>query len=251
MISLHNVTKSFKGSDHYAVQSVSLEVQRGTIHGMIGTSGAGKSTLLRLINLLEVPDEGTVSVNHQELTTLNSRELREARYSIGMIFQHFNLLENKSVFDNVAKPLKLSGYPKEMRHERVMECLAFVGLEHLAKQYPSKLSGGQKQRVAIARALATKPSILLCDEPTSALDPKTTADILKVLQNINEELGVTIVIVSHEFEVIRSICHYVSVMESGRIVETVSNVPQQFMGGKYDPVWFLQELKKEKRDTYA
>lgn len=251
MISLHNVTKIFKGSDHYAVQSVSLDIQKGTIHGMIGTSGAGKSTLLRLINLLESPDEGTVTVNQQELTTLSRRELREARRSIGMIFQQFNLLGNKTVFDNVAIPLKLSGYPKELRNERVMECLAFVGLEHFAKQYPLKLSGGQKQRVAIARALATKPAILLCDEPTSALDPKTTADILKVLQNVNEELGVTIVIVSHEFEVIRSICHYVSVMESGKIVETVSNVPQDFMGGKYDPLWFLQELKKGKRDAYA
>ncbi len=244
LISLHNVSKSYKQDQKalQAVQSVSLKVEKGEIHGIIGASGAGKSTLLRLINLLEVPDEGSVDVGEHTLTTLSSRKLREVRQSIGMIFQHFNLVANKTVFDNVSVPLELAGYSKENRQKRVNECLEFVGLADKAKQYPAQLSGGQKQRVAIARALANRPTVLLCDEPTSALDPQTTGGILEVLKTINKEFGVTIVMVSHEMDVVKSICDKVTVMESGRILQTVSIEPQGFVIPRDDPQWFIQQL---------
>lgn len=245
MILLHNVSKSYKQQNlaaFQAVQSVSLRVEKGEIHGIIGASGAGKSTLLRLINLLEIPDQGTVVVDENTLTTLSSRKLRDARQSIGMIFQHFNLVANKTVFSNVAVPLELAGYSKKARLERVNECLEFVGLENKAKQFPSQLSGGQKQRVAIARALANRPTVLLCDEPTSSLDPQTTGGILDVLQTVNKELGVTIVIVSHEMEVVKSICDKVTVMDSGEILKTVAIEPQGFVVPRNDPKWFLQQL---------
>jgi D-methionine transport system ATP-binding protein len=244
VISLQNVSKSYKQNliAFQAVQSVSLKIEKGEIHGIIGASGAGKSTLLRLINLLESPDEGTVVVGGKSLTTLSRRKLREARQSIGMIFQQFNLVANKTVFDNVSVPLELAGYSKKDRLERVNECLEFVGLVDKVKQYPAQLSGGQKQRVAIARALANRPTVLLCDEPTSALDPQTTGGILEVLQTINKKFGVTIVIVSHEMDVVKSICDKVTVMESGKVLQTVSIERQGFIIPRDDPQWFIQQL---------
>lgn len=222
LISLHNVSKSFVtgGTRHQAVEPVSLHIEEGSVHGIIGTSGAGKSTLLRMINVLERPDSGQVMVNGQDLTLLGERQLREARRAIGMIFQQFQLVSNRTVLGNVAMPLELARMPKAERMKRAAEVLKYVGLEDKAKHYPSQLSGGQKQRVAIARALANYPKVLLCDEPTSSLDPRTTADILSVLQDINLQLGVTIVIVSHEMDVVNRICDHISVMESGRLVTT-------------------------------
>ncbi|MEK3760369.1 ATP-binding cassette domain-containing protein [Paenibacillus sp. FSL H7-0756] len=224
MLSLSQVSKSFtlKDGPYKAVDQVSLEVQAGAIHGIIGASGAGKSTLLRLINLLERPDAGMVTVDGQRLTELPDKELRRQRQRIGMIFQHFNLIGNATVSRNVAISLELAGVPRAGRMKRVEECLQFVGLADKAGQYPAQLSGGQRQRVAIARALANSPKLLLCDEPTSALDPGTTADILEVLRHINASMGVTIVIVTHELDVVRSICSEVSVMEGGRIVDSFS-----------------------------
>lgn len=173
-----------------------------------------------MMNVLEIPDEGRVLVNGCDLTQMTETQLREARRSIGMIFQQFNLLHNRTVSGNVATPLELAGIPKKRRGVRVAECLRFVGLLDKAEQYPAQLSGGQKQRVAIARALANNPRVLLCDEPTSSLDPKTTVEILEVLRHINQTLGVTIVIVTHEMDVVKSICQAVSVMENGSITDT-------------------------------
>lgn len=206
-----------------------MEVKAASIHGIIGASGAGKSTLLRLINLLERPDKGTVTVGGTELTSLPEKLLRRERQKIGMIFQHFNLVGNATVSRNVAIPLELAGVPRGERLKRVAEVLDFVGLADKAEQYPARLSGGQRQRVAIARALANSPQLLLCDEPTSALDPGTTADILGVLKDINSALGVTIVIVTHELDVVRSICSEVSVMQNGEIVDSFSRGEQGFL----------------------
>ena len=199
MITLQNVSKSFRmpQSNLPVLQSISLTINKGEIHGIIGASGAGKSTLLRVMNLLEKPDMGSVMVDHQLLTQLSGRELRNVRRSIGMIFQHFNLLANKTVFDNVVVPLELAGYSKKSKKERVLECLQFVGLNQKAGHYPAQLSGGQKQRVAIARALANKPTVLLCDEPTGALDYNTGKSILKLLQNMCREKGMTVIIITH------------------------------------------------------
>lgn len=228
MISLYGVSKRYneRGSradqGFEALSSVSLEVGQGEIHGIIGSSGAGKSTLLRMLNGLEKPDDGEVVVNGQHLTQMNEQSLRQARRSIGMIFQHFNLVSNRTVSGNVCMPLELAGMPRAQRVERGLEVLRFVGLEDKAGQYPAQLSGGQKQRVAIARALASRPDVLLCDEPTSSLDPQTTNGILDVLRHINETLGVTIVVVTHEMEVARRLCHRISVMKDGRLVRTLS-----------------------------
>jgi D-methionine transport system ATP-binding protein len=223
VIRLDSVSKSFTlpdGSQFHAVRPTSLQVRSGDIFGLIGKSGAGKSTLLRLINLLEQPDSGAVWIDGRELTSLDKTALRKARQSIGMIFQQFNLLQNASVFENVAFPLKVHG---ELRgaalKDRIYQCLELVGLEAKAQSYPSKLSGGQKQRVAIARALASRPSVLLCDEPTSALDAETTRSVLQTLRDINERLGVTIVIVTHELPVVHELCRQVAVIEDGRIAE--------------------------------
>lgn len=210
------------------MDSVTLEVKSGSIHGIIGASGAGKSTLLRLINLLEKPDQGSVSVDGHILTGMPEKLLRKERQKIGMIFQQFNLVYNGTVSRNVSIPLELAGVPKRERMKRVLECLRFVGLEDKAEQYPAQLSGGQRQRVAIARALANNPKLLLCDEPTSSLDPGTTADILNVLKHINESLGVTVVIVTHEMDVVKMICSHVSVMEKGRIVDSFSREDGDF-----------------------
>lgn len=249
MIKLQQVSKNF--SKFKAIKSLSLIINAGEIHGIIGASGAGKSTLLRLMNLLEVPDAGEVEVNGQSLTNMNSKELRQARKSIGMIFQHFNLVANKTVYENVAVSLELANFPKEERRSRVLECLQFVGLEGLLEKYPAQLSGGQKQRVAIARALANNPQVLLCDEPTSSLDPNTTAEVLGVLENINSSFGVTIVIVSHEMEVIKSICNRATVMAEGEIYETVLVEPNGIQNIDHSPQFFIEQLIEDGEKDHA
>jgi D-methionine transport system ATP-binding protein len=223
LIRVAGASKSFAlpgGGSFHAVRDVTLEVRKGDIFGLIGKSGAGKSTLLRLINLLERPDSGSVTVDGQELTALSKSALRDARRNIGMIFQQFNLLQNATVFDNVAFPLRIHGGMDAQRiAARVNECLALVELSGKSDSYPAQLSGGQKQRVAIARALASGPAVLLCDEPTSALDAETTRALLATLRDINRRLGVTIVIVSHELSVLGAICNRVAVIEDGAIAE--------------------------------
>lgn len=221
MITLSNLVKTFQTKDGKvtAVDHINLEIHEGEIFGIIGYSGAGKSTLIRLINMLEVPTSGEITIAGKNLTRLSKKELRESRQNIGMIFQHFNLLWSRTVKENISFPLEIIGVPKEEREKRVNELIQLVGLEGRGDSYPSQLSGGQKQRVGIARALATNPKVLLCDEATSALDPKTTNSILELLVDINKKLGLTIVIITHEMHVIRKICHRVAVMENGRIVE--------------------------------
>jgi D-methionine transport system ATP-binding protein len=223
LIQIRGASKTFalpRGGQFHAVKNVSLEIREGEIFGLIGKSGAGKSTLLRLINLLEQPDGGSVTVDGRELTALGKRALREARQNIGMIFQQFNLLQNASVFDNVAFPLRIhGGRTREQIAARVRDCLELVELGGKADSYPAQLSGGQKQRVAIARALASGPAVLLCDEPTSALDAETTRALLATLKDINQRLDVTIVIVSHELSVLDTICDRVAVIEDGAIAE--------------------------------
>jgi len=223
LIRLESVQKSFKlpdGQTFDAVRSLSLDIHEGDVFGLIGKSGAGKSTLLRLINLLERPDAGKVLVGGRDLTTLSRRELRDTRQNIGMIFQQFNLIQNATVFDNVAFPLKIHGrHSRAEIQARVRECLDLVGLGEKIDSYPAQLSGGQKQRVAIARALAPRPQVLLCDEPTSALDSETTRSLLETLRDINLKLGVTIVIVTHELSVVEVLCRQVAILEQGRLVE--------------------------------
>lgn len=221
MIRFDQVTKTFEheGGKLTAVDQVNLEIKKGEIFGVIGFSGAGKSTLIRLVNQLERPTSGRVLINDQDLSALSTRELRGIRRNIGMIFQHFNLLETKTVYHNVAFPLLLAGTPKNEVKEKVEEILDFVGLKDRAKHYPDQLSGGQKQRVGIARALATSPSILLCDEATSALDPETTKSILKLLRKVRDEYNITILMITHEMNVIKKICDRVAVMEDGSVIE--------------------------------
>lgn len=222
MIEFKNVSKTFTIGKRkvHAVQNVSLKIQRGEIFGIIGFSGAGKSTLLRLVNALEKPTEGSVIVQGTDISKLSAKELRKQRSNIGMIFQNFNLFNSRNVFANVAYPLRLAGYNKAQIEGRVEELLQFVGLSDKAKNYPDQLSGGQKQRVGIARALASSPEILICDEATSALDPETTRDILKLLKKVNRDLGITILLITHEMDVIQSICDKVAVMENGRVIES-------------------------------
>ena len=222
MIEFHDVHKSYavNGQSIAALQSMQLKVLRGEIFGLIGHSGAGKSTLLRLINRLEEPSGGRIIVDGVDVTALDAQGLRRFRQRVGMIFQHFNLLSSKTVADNVAMPLKLAGeLSRGQIKQRVVQLLARVGLSEHANKYPAQLSGGQKQRVGIARALATDPKILLCDEATSALDPQTTAQVLQLLAQINRELGLTIVLITHEMDVIRRVCDRVGVMDGGVIVE--------------------------------
>ena len=221
MIELKNVGKIFSKNniDVEALKSVNLKVEKGDIFGVIGFSGAGKSTLIRMVNFLERPTKGEVIVNDRNLNNLSNKELRAARKEIGMIFQHFNLLESKTVFENIAIPLVLNGIGKKEIESRVNELLEFVGLEKKAKSYPDELSGGEKQRVGIARALSTNPLILLCDEATSALDPQTTQSILELLKKINKKYNITILLITHEMNVIREICNRVAVMENGEIIE--------------------------------
>ncbi|MDR0611595.1 MAG: ATP-binding cassette domain-containing protein [Planctomycetaceae bacterium] len=223
MIRLIELKKNYQtsGGTLQVLDSVSVHIKAGEIFSFIGLSGAGKSTLLRCINLLERPDSGTVFVDGENLTVLVKKELLTRRQKIGMVFQHYNLLQNATAFENVAFPLEIANVPKTERYERVFQSLKTVDLSDKAGDYPSKLSGGQKQRVAIARAIVTKPKILLCDEPTSALDPQTTRSILQYLKRINDELGITIVLVTHEMDAVRSICNRVAVMETGRLIETL------------------------------
>lgn len=221
MIRFENVTKTFEsgGQEIHAVEKVDLNIKKGEIFGIIGYSGAGKSTLVRCMNLLERPTEGSVYVDGIELTALSEKELRSHRKKIGMIFQQFNLFKSRTVYDNVAFPLRKSGLGKMEKEEKVKKLLELVGLEDYKKAYPSQLSGGQKQRVAIARALANDPQVLLSDESTSALDPQTTKSILKLLKKVNREMGITIIMITHEMQVVKEICDSVAVMEKGRVVE--------------------------------
>lgn len=221
MIELKDIDVIFQDDDKVvtAVKDVNITVERGEIFGIVGYSGAGKSTLVRTINLLQPPTSGTVEVNGKMLQDLSKSDLREARKKIGMIFQHFNLMDSRTIFDNVAFPLKGSGLSKEEVAHKVADLLDLVGLESKTDNYPSQLSGGQKQRVAIARALANDPDVLLCDEATSALDPKTTSSILDLLRKLNEKLDLTIVIITHEMSVVKDLCHRVAVMEDGHVLE--------------------------------
>lgn len=221
MIELKNVSKIFyqKNREVVALSDVSLHVPSGKIFGVIGTSGAGKSTLIRCVNLLEKPTSGEVIVDRKPLLKLSNSELAKERMKIGMIFQHFNLLSSQTVFENVAFPLKLANAPKAVVKERVTELLQLVGLSEKANDYPSTLSGGQKQRVAIARTLANHPKVLLCDEATSALDPATTRSILNLIKDINKRLGITVLLITHQMEVVKSICDEVAVISHGKLIE--------------------------------
>ncbi|WP_432497336.1 methionine ABC transporter ATP-binding protein [Kineococcus auxinigenes] len=221
IVRLRGVTKRYErgGKSVTAVDDVSLDVHAGEVIAVIGYSGAGKSTLVRLVNALEAPTSGTVTVAGRELTRLPEKDLRTARREIGMIFQQFNLFRSRTVAGNVAYPLKVAGVPRERRDARVAELLDFVGLLDRAHAHPEQLSGGQKQRVGIARALATNPPLLLADEATSALDPETTTEVLSLLRRVNRELGVTIVVITHEMDAVRQIADRVAVMEAGRVVE--------------------------------
>jgi len=221
MINIQNLSKTFysDSGDVTALNNINLQINKGEIYGIIGLSGAGKSTLIRTMNRLEEPSSGSITIQETELTTLSSKQLRERRQKIGMIFQHFNLLSSRTVAGNIAFPLEVSRQPKETHVGRVNELLEHVGLDDKAHAYPSQLSGGQKQRVAIARALANNPDILLCDEATSALDPRTTKSILQLIKKINEETGITVVLITHEMNVIREICDRVAIIENGEIIE--------------------------------
>ncbi|NHB57112.1 ATP-binding cassette domain-containing protein [Acinetobacter sp. 194] len=222
MIEFKNISKHYQlnGQTIRALDHIDLSIPEGSIFGIIGYSGAGKSTLIRLINLLERPNEGQVVINQKDFTALNASSLRQERANIGMIFQHFNLLQTKTVAANIEMPMRLLGWSKEEREKRLDELLDFIDLKHKKDAFPDELSGGQKQRVGIARALANHPKILLCDEATSALDPQTTQSVLALLKKINREHGITIVMVTHEMDVIESVCDYVAVMEQGKVIES-------------------------------
>lgn len=225
MIVLEQVSKRYRSRDNQswftAVEPTSLTIRQGEIFGLMGYSGAGKSTLLRLINLLERPDQGRVMVGNQDLTALSPADLRRARQNIGMVFQQFNLLSNRTVEQNVAFPLEVAGWDKQKIRERVAECLDIVRLGDRSQHYPAQLSGGQKQRVGIARALAPSPHVILADEPTSALDPATTRSVLACLEDINKQFNVTIVIVTHEMSVIRRLCDRTALLHEGKLLEVV------------------------------
>lgn len=220
MIELNGLTKSYDA--HQALNNVSLFVQEGEIFGVIGKSGAGKTSLLRCINLLERPDKGNVIIDGENITQLKPNQLRIARHKMSMIFQHFNLLNSKTVYDNIALPMRIQGINEQIIHDKIHELLPIVELTEKIHAYPAQLSGGQKQRVAIARALSCSPKILLCDEATSALDPKTTESILALLKKINTLYGITIVLITHEMDVVKRICHRLAVMENGEIVEVTA-----------------------------
>lgn len=221
IIEVRNLTKVFtsKDAEVEALQGINLSIQAGDIYGIIGMSGAGKSTLVRCLNFLERPTEGTVEIEGRDLGKMSDKELRKLRGEIAMIFQHFNLLMQKNVIDNICFPLTIAGMKKKDAKKRAKELLEIVGLSEKAKAYPAQLSGGQKQRVAIARALSGNPKILLCDEATSALDPQTTQSILSLLKEINVKYGITIVIITHEMAVVREICSHVAIISSGSLVE--------------------------------
>jgi len=221
MIKIESLTKVYKKGDQVvrAIDGIDLQIHKGDIYGIIGLSGAGKSSLVRCINRIEDPTSGTIIVDGTDILSLKGKALRQARQKIGMIFQNFNLLSSKTVYENIAFPLKLQKLDKAVIHERVMELLEKVELSDKANAYPINLSGGQKQRVGIARALANAPEILLCDEATSALDPKTTKQILELLKKINTEMGVTLVVITHEMEVIKEVCNKVAILEAGKVIE--------------------------------
>ena len=221
MIEIRGLSKSFPTADgdFSALRDVNLTIADGDIYGIVGMSGAGKSTLVRCINLLERPTSGTVVIDGEDMTALSPSALREKRRDIGMIFQQFNLMSNRTVYDNVAFNLTVAGYPRADIYKRVMDCLEIVDLTDRAGHYPAQLSGGQKQRVGIARAIAPSPKVLLADEPTSALDPSTTRSLLTCLRDINEQLGVTIVIVTHEMSVIRRLCDRAALLHQGQLLE--------------------------------
>ena len=223
IIQIKNLSKRFDSGDGQvaALNDISIDVGRGEIFGVIGLSGAGKSTLVRCINLLERPTSGQVVVDGQEMTALTAKELREARKSIGMIFQSFNLLMQRTAISNICFPMELAGTPRKEAEARARELLELVGLADKAGAYPAQLSGGQKQRIAIARALATNPKVLLCDEATSALDPKTTRDILRLIRDINRELGITVVVITHDMKVIEEICSRVAILDHGNLADRV------------------------------
>ena len=221
IINISALNKTFKSKDssYKALDNISLSINKGDIYGLIGFSGAGKSTLLRMINALEIPDSGKIEIDGQDIVGLSDRKLRSIRKQIGMVFQEFNLLESKNVYENIAITLKINKFDKKQIHNRVTELLKFVGLEGKEKSFPDELSGGQKQRVGIARALANHPNILLCDEATSALDPDTTESILDLLNKVNKEYGITIIFVTHTIRVIQKLCNKVAILENGKLVE--------------------------------
>jgi D-methionine transport system ATP-binding protein len=221
MIEIRNISQRFAGPRGWveALHNINLSIPAGEVFGIIGRSGAGKSTLVRTINLLTRPTEGNIVVNERDLTTLSASQLREARREIGMIFQHFNLLSSRTVYENVALPLELAGMKRDEIEANVLPLLELVGLSAQKDRYPAQISGGQKQRVGIARALASKPKVLLSDEATSALDPETTRAILDLLKRINRELGLTIVLITHQMDVIKQVCDRVAVLDAGRVVE--------------------------------
>lgn len=240
MIQVEYVSKTFhtRFEQVHALQDVSIKVEKGDIFGVIGYSGAGKSTLVRMVNLLERPDQGNVYIEGKNITNYSSKKLSKLRKEIGMVFQQFNLLESQTVFQNIAIPLILAKYNKQEIKKRVYELLNFVGLTDKSEVYVSQLSGGQKQRIGIARALATNPKILLCDEATSALDPETTESILLLLKKINQELNITILLITHEMNVIKKICNKVAVMENGKVCEQGNTIkvfsnPQQEITKKF------------------
>lgn len=236
MIEIKNISKTFhqKKQSFKALNDVSLTIEQGDIVGIIGFSGAGKSTLIRTVNLLEKPDSGEIVINGKDFTKLNSRQLAQERKKIGMIFQHFNLLSSRTVFENIALPLELDHVSKTEINKKVNELLKIVGLEDKAHDYPKSLSGGQKQRVAIARALANDPYLLLCDEATSALDPATTQSILQLLRDINQRLGITILLITHEMEVIKTVCNHVAVIDKGQLL--IKGTLSEIVSNKENPI---------------
>jgi D-methionine transport system ATP-binding protein len=262
MIEIKNISKTFHQNKQSfkALDNVTLTVEQGDIVGIIGFSGAGKSTLIRTVNLLEKPDSGEIIINSKDFTKLNSKQLAKERKKIGMIFQHFNLLSSRTVFENVALPLELDHTNKTEINRKVNELLKIVGLEEKANDYPKSLSGGQKQRVAIARALANDPYLLLCDEATSALDPATTQSILQLLRDINKKLGITVLLITHEMEVIKSICNHVAVIDNGKLLikgtlnEIILNkdnpIIKQFLNSRVMtiPQELNKKLQKEPQD---
>ena len=249
IIEIKNLTKKFEIEGHTitALDGINLSIEKGDIFGVIGMSGAGKSTLVRSINYLERPSDGSVSIDGVDLWSLSEKDLRKKRANIGMIFQNFNLLEQKNVIDNICFPLEISGVKRREARKRAEELLELVKLEDKKKAYPSQLSGGQKQRVAIARALATNPEILLCDEATSALDPQTTTSILDLIKEINKELSITVVVITHQMSVVTDLCKKVAIIDSGRLVE-VGDVIDIFENPKSDAA---RELLSGKKIRYS
>ncbi len=221
MIKIENLSKIYKHQDHetLALDNINLSIEAGSIFGIIGKSGSGKSSLIRCINLLEKPTQGTITLDGKTLSGLTAHQLKKQRQQVGMVFQQFNLLESRTVFDNIALPLEFTGVKKDIINQKIIKLLELIGLSEKKQHYPNQLSGGQKQRVAIARALITHPKILLCDEATSALDPESTQAILELLKKINRELGITILIITHEMDVVKAICQKVAILHNGQLVE--------------------------------